>query len=270
MSQSTIAAAAVATPSVTTLPVVTPARPLFVAGVGRSGTTAILDVLAAHPEVAMGVERFKGLWGDLDQLGPELFARDRFFDFEDGLTNLRPQDGRRWRDHYARMSAKWDTARYVGDKMTAVRIQKIWRRQPEARFVCIVRDIEEVAHSWHARARDAGDRAWPDSYDARVAVGRQNRGLGRIRRARRQRPDLVAVVEYSRFFGDPERASLVRVLDWLGLDLTPEIAAAFDRAHLGYVSSIAGKTRNLPAEDLAFIDRNADARLWRDVVELAL
>ncbi|WP_346384218.1 sulfotransferase [Nocardioides sp.] len=245
-------------------------RPLFVVGLGRSGTTAILDVFAAHPEIVLGVERFKGLWGDLDQMGPELFVRERFFDFEDGLTNLRPQDARRWRDHYARMADKWESARYVGDKMTTIRIQKIWRRHPEARFVCIVRDIEQVAHSWHERASNVDDLTWPDSYNARLAVERQNTGLGRIRRARRQRPDLVAVVEHSRFFGDPEGKSLLRVLDWLDLDPTPEIAHAFDAAHAGYVSSIAGKARPLPVEDAAFIDRHADSGLWRDVTEMAM
>ncbi|MCW2766342.1 MAG: hypothetical protein JWO11_2301 [Nocardioides sp.] len=244
-------------------------RTLFVVGLGRSGTTTIMDVLAAHPEIALGVERFKGLWGDLDRLGPELFARERFFDFEDGLTNLRPQDARRWRDHYARMAAKWDSVRYVGDKMTTVRIQKIWRRHPEARFVCIVRDIEQVAHSWHERARNADDPTWPDSHNARLAVERQNTGLDRIRSACRQRPDLVAVVEYSRFFGDPEGASLLRILDWLDLDPTPEITSAFDTTHAGYVSSIAHKARPLPPEDAEFIDQHADSGLWQDVTELA-
>lgn len=243
---------------------------LFVVGLGRSGTTAILDVLAAHPEIGLGVERFKGLWGDLDQMGPELFVRERFFDFGDGLTNLRPQDARRWRDHYARMAAKWDSVRYVGDKMTTVRIQKVWRRLPEARIICIVRDIEHVAHSWHERARNADDLTWPGSYNAQLAVERQNTGLRRIRRAARQRPDLVVVVEYSRFFGDPEGKSLLRILDWLDLGPTPEISAAFDFAHASYISSIVDKARPLPVEDVAYIARHADSGLWADVIEMAL
>jgi hypothetical protein len=268
VSQSAIVASAAPAPSLA--PAVSMASPLFVAGLGRSGTTAILDVLAAHPEIALGVERFKGLWGDLDRMGPELFARERFFDFEDGLTNLRPQDARRWREHYARMAEKWDSARYVGDKMTTVRIQKVWERHPGARFVCIVRTVEEVAHSWHQRAANVHDVTWPESYNARMAVHRQNVGLGRIRRARRQRPDLVAVVEHARFFGDPEGKSLLRLLDWLGLDRTPEIEAAFDAAHAAYVGRIARKPRVLPPEDLAFIAEQTDPKLWNDVTELAL
>ena len=35
---------------------------LFLAGLGRSGTTALLQVFASHAEVALGVERYKRLY----------------------------------------------------------------------------------------------------------------------------------------------------------------------------------------------------------------
>ena len=35
---------------------------LFVAGLGRSGTTALMEVLVAHDDIAMGVERYKRLY----------------------------------------------------------------------------------------------------------------------------------------------------------------------------------------------------------------
>ena len=35
---------------------------LFVAGLGRSGTTALMEALVAHEEIALGVERFKRLY----------------------------------------------------------------------------------------------------------------------------------------------------------------------------------------------------------------
>lgn len=52
--------------------------------------TALVTVLAAHPAVVVGVERFKKLWGDrIDEHTPDLLAeREKFFDFEGGLTSL--------------------------------------------------------------------------------------------------------------------------------------------------------------------------------------
>jgi hypothetical protein len=246
---------------------------LFLAGQGRSGTTALLHVLASHPEVALGVERFKALWGeaDIDRLKPDLFDRDRFFDFSDGLTNLTPESfDREWETHYERMAAKWDTATYVGDKMTQVRMQRLWETIPDARFVCIVREIAQVAHSWNQRARDSDDLGWPEAADAQLAVKRWNAMLGKIRRARTQRPEQVVVVTHSRFFGDPSASSLHAVLDFLGLDHAPEVESAFAEAHDDYATRIAGKPRVLSPADRAFIDEHADRRLWKQVTALAV
>ena len=131
---------------------------LFLAGLGRSGTTALVEVLAAHPRVVLGVERYKRLYPREEPVTRELFTRERFFALDDGMTNVVPANGEEWQVHYDAMAAKWDTAAYVGDKMVSIRMQHVWETLPEARFVCIVRDIEPVAASWEARARDPEDR----------------------------------------------------------------------------------------------------------------
>jgi len=250
-----------------------PRNVLFLAGQGRSGTTALMEVLSSHPDIALGAERFKGLWApaSIGALTPDLFDRERFFDFSDGLTNLTPDHpDPQWRRHYERMAEKWDTATYVGDKMTQVQIRRLWETFPAARFVCIVRDIAEVAHSWNQRAHNPADGNWPEVADAQLAVKRWNAMLGKIRRARQQRPDQVVVVEYASFFGDRSAAPLRGVLDFLGLELVPEVTAAFAHAHEAYTSRIAGKSRELPAADAAFIDEHANRWLWRQVRSLAV
>jgi hypothetical protein len=239
---------------------------LFIAGLGRSGTTALLEVFVAHAEVALGVERYKRLYPrDDEPVTADLFTEERFFGFEDGLTNLTPAQAPEWAPHYEAMRAKWGRARYVGDKMVAIRLQHVWETLPDARFVCIVRDLEPVAASWEARARNPDDAGWGADQDATKAVAGWNRSLRRVRRAVKQRPDHAVVVEYDRFFGDPAGASLDRVLGWLGLDRSAEIDAAFHRVHRQYVENVAPKQRALAPETQAFLDQHAERDVWDQV-----
>ncbi len=245
---------------------------LFVAGLGRSGTTALMEVLVAHQDVALGVERYKRLYPrDEEPVTAGLFEERRFFDFSDGLTNLTPADAPEWAPHYEAMRSKWGRARYVSDKMAANRLQHVWETLPDARFVCIVRDLEPVAASWEARAQDPDDAGWAADQDATRAVAGWNRSLRRVRRAVKQRPDHAAVVEYDRFFGDEHGGSLSRVLDWLGLDRSAELDAAFAHAHRTYVEKVAPKPRTLSPETLSFLDAQAERDVWDQVTtELAL
>jgi len=245
---------------------------LFLAGMGRSGTTALLEVISAHPQVALGVERYKRLYPRDDQpVTAELFDEGRFFDFGDGLTNLTPDQAPEWAPHYEAMRAKWAGARYVGDKMVAIRLQHVWETLPDARFVCIVRDLEPVAASWEARASNPDDLGWSADADATKAVAAWNRSLRRVRRAVRQRPDRAVVVEYDRFFGDADGRGLDRALGWLGLDRSPEIDTAFRRVHREYVDKVAPKQRTLSPGVLAFLDEHAERDLWDQVTgELAI
>lgn len=248
-----------------------PQRLLFVAGLARSGTTALLRALNTHPQVAVGMERYKRLYSSgVDRLAPELFTRERFFDFSDGFTNQDPEEAARWGVDYAALEATWEQASYVGDKMTNVRFDAVHARLPEARFVFIVRDIEHVALSWDRRAQDAADAGWPERADARASVEKWNRSLRRIRRAVRQHPELATVVEYGRFFGDADATGLRAVLDRLGLAWGPEVAAGFDDVHREYVGSVADREREPSPELRADIDELADRRLWQAVNRLAV
>jgi hypothetical protein len=239
---------------------------LFLAGMGRSGTTALLEVFSAHPEIALGVERYKRLYPRDDQpVTAELFEEARFFDFGDGLTNLTPEQAPEWASHYDAMRAKWGTARYVGDKMVAIRLQHVWESLPEARFVCIVRDLEPVAASWDARAKNPDDLGWAADADATQAVSAWNRSLRRVRRAVKQRPEHAVVVEYDRFFGDPHGTSLDKVLGWLGLDRSPAVDTAFTTVHRTYVDRVAPKQRTLSPEVRAFLDQHAEREVWEQV-----
>ena len=247
-------------------------RLLFVVGLGRSGTSALAEVLAAHPRIVLGIERYKELWkGDrIGELRPGLFERGSFFDFGDGLTNVVPDRHPRFREHYELMAAGFEQAAYVGDKMTTVRIQQVWRNLPDARLVCIVRDPREVASSWEARSRDTTDRYWSADNDGRRSVTRWNQANRRILRAVRGRPDRAVVVEHAGFFGSPDSQPLHRLLDWLGLDLAPSAETHFERARRQYTEVLSTRARPLPSEVEAYVAEHADLDRYSELKRLQL
>ncbi len=239
-------------------------------GLARSGTSALTEVMNGHAAVAIGMERYKRLWrGRIHEFTPALFTRESFFNFNDGLTNLTPSRPE-WSTYYAELDAKFDTARYVGDKMTTIQVRDLLRNLPEVRLLCIVRDIEPLAHSWHARATNPNDVNWAPRHDARQAVGAWNRALRKILRAQQSHPRRVAVLEYSSFFGDPACGPLRAALDFLELDLDPGIQRTFGLAHEKYVHHISTKLRELDQETLLFIEEFADVDLWQRVKARAL
>lgn len=244
---------------------------LFVAGLGRSGTTALTEVLASHPRIVLGMERYKRLWGRrIGELTADHFTRERMLDFSDDLTNVVPAVDPRWGVYYDAMAKKWDQAAFVGDKFTRVQMGRVWQNIPDARFLCIVRDIHEVATSWEKRATNEADRGWGSRDDARAAVEAWNTGNTRILRSSRRRPDQIRVLEYASFFGAADAAPLRAALDWLGLAWTAEIEGEFTEAHERYVTSIKHKQRVLPDDLKQFVDANADAASYAKVVAKAL
>jgi acetoacetate decarboxylase len=72
-------------------------KPLFIAGPGRSGTTALTVYLNEHPEVLVCRERFTG-W-PRQKITPELFTFERIMDFEDGYEPPHRNTDTRRRSH---------------------------------------------------------------------------------------------------------------------------------------------------------------------------
>ena len=168
-------------------------------------------------------------------------------------------------------AAKWGTAAYVGDKMVAIRMQHVWETLPEARFVCIVRDIEPVAASLGgAGARPRGSRlaARPGrdqavaAGTARCAASAARSGSGPTTRSWSSTTASSAT--------RPAPASARCSRGW-GSTASPEIDAAFAQVHATYVEKVAPKQRTLSPATLAFLDEHAERDVWDQVTtELAL
>ena len=221
--------------------------------------------------MALGVERYKEVYNGRGPVTADLFTAGRVFDFSDGLTDLTPTQAPQWAHFYETMRGKWDSARYVGDKMTTIRVHRVWQTLPDARFVRIVRDLEPVAASWEARANDADDLGWDSGAGALAAVQQWNRAIRRVRRAVRQRPDHAVAIEYHRFFGDPQGTAFGLMMDWLGLDRDPDHDAYFALRHREYVERVAPKRRALSPSTQAFLQQHAERDAWEQVTtQLAL
>jgi hypothetical protein len=238
-------------------------------GVPRSGTTAVAELLNAHPQVCLGIERFKRLLLT-PELGPALFDRERFFDFRAGDTNLTPATGRNWAALYARLAAQFDQATLVGDKIPEAyrRLGPLRRRFAGVRLVYCLRQIEGVAASWAARAANPADVGWPRGHDRDKALATwsaANRIVLRDLRHAGQEPDLF-VLPYEAFFGRRRRL-LAALLAFLGLPPVAAVRAKYEALCDDYVELRSKRAASAPTgEPLAAAD---DLRVYRALVRHA-
>jgi len=243
---------------------------LFVVGLARSGTTALTELLSTHPEIALGMERYKRLMlrRASVELRPSLFEPARFFDFTDGLTNITPDASPRWDAYYRHLAEGYDTATYVGDKVTGVRVRMILQRFPAARVVVIVRDLVEVAASWQRRADDPTDAGWREAWDAQEAAVQWNRGLRQLLRMFDLATGRIRVVEYRTLFGDPSGRSIHGTFDWLGLPASPAADTAFDQMHSRYARDLRDRAPELAPTERDAVATMADLEAWRAALRL--
>lgn len=239
---------------------------LFVVGLGRSGTSALANVLSAHPQVAMGMERFKKLWSPerVHELTPEFLSPERFLGFSDGLTNITPEQPR-WQKYYLRAAKHLATGRYLGDKATEVSVlPTVCQNFPRARFLVIIRDVYPLAWSWEQRATNPEDRGWPASRDALASVGFWNEAMHTIRNVRRAAPDRVTLVEYDSFFSSEQ--PLRRALERLELDFHEDVGVKFADVNARYLSQIREKKRDLPRDITDRIAAERDDAVWDELL----
>lgn len=172
-----------------------------------------------HPKIAIGIERFKKVRGV--EFLPNLFDRDRFFDFRPDDTNTPPPTF---------SPEKYDAAEWVGDKVPHYyrKARPIFARFPGARMIYILRDIDAVAASWQARADKKRD-SWPERNGSLAAVVEWNKANATALDYSQSHPDRFHVISYERMFsGSPETASAL--FGVLGLSLTSEIEAECSKA----------------------------------------
>ena len=225
----------------------------FVVGVPRSGTTLLRLMLDAHPELTIPPEthfipsviRAARRGGSADRVAALITHHRRWRDFGLDANELREriraldplEAGAAIRAFYELYAERHGKPRW-GDKTPgyAVRMRRIQRALPEARFVHVIRDGRDVATSRNRRSReplsaDVAARRWK----RRVVSARKR--SGRVH---------YAEVRYEELVAEPE-ATLRRVCAFAELP--------FDAVMLDY--------HERASERLAEIDRDLPARRGR-------
>lgn len=229
----------------------------FLCGCGRSGTTALTELVNRHQDIAIGYERF-AQHAIAGTLSPDLFTPERFADFQENDTFRKTYAGDPIREKVVR---KFHAARVVGDKVpTLFRNLDQLDSFEDPKVIFIVREPFAVAQSFVARARNVEDKGWALEHDHRAAVAEFNEALQAIQAyVATGKPALV--LEYAGLFLRKEGFDAL----WEFLDV--------DSARLEDTGDIFEKARR--SEEKRWINaiggevsRNADLERFREVLKL--
>lgn len=239
------------------------ARPLFVSGCERSGTTAFADYLNRHPEILVLRERYRFHPGGIT---PDLFDFDRILDFTEADRDERRKIDDWYKNLTAGMIADKDPAElaWIGDKdpFYLEDLEDLHRNNPGARFIILYRPVEEVAESWQARSNDPED-VWPGRKDFEEGVKGWNWALRRIREfiEGALEPEVLLLDYHDFFYRNGLCVKLIS--DFLELEFDESVRSAWEALSLEFESNRRQKA-SLSKDQAAFIEENKDneAEAW--------
>ncbi|TWG90307.1 sulfotransferase family protein [Mesorhizobium sp. J18] len=214
----------------------------------------------------MGVERYKFRFLKQNDYSRSLFEKDRFFSFSPEDTNILPQAGKKWADIYEKMQAKWEDATTLGDKIPDLVyvLDTLFDNFPDAKVICMLRDIDGVASSWNARAANPKDR-WSDTADYRKAVKHWNRANSVIARSIQNSPDAHCVIAYDKFYSG-RLGQIERLCDFLGVPLTPDFRDEYNAAVHHYQKVVKRRPPHVEHGQDNFIAENANIKLYQRLI----
>lgn len=239
--------------------------PLFVAACPRSGTTVLTRLLNLHPEIVLGQERYKSIYGQTKVITADMFEEERFFRFDPSETDFIPTKKAKAAEFYERAREKYATARFVGDKYPQFFrfYGRLFTVFPNARVVFIVRQPLSVAQSWQRRADDS--TSWPAKNDARRSVSYWNDALVFTLAHAKVRPASFVFVEYEKLFKD-KRACLAELFRLIGANVEPAVldpVLAEAESEFQASEDIMARPLELPREVQDAVLESADQVLYR-------
>jgi hypothetical protein len=237
---------------------------LFLSGAPRSGTSALTELLSSHPDIAIGMERFKFAYAK-KSVNRNVFIKKNFFDFKDTETNINDKNGK-YVDYYSNLLEKYSGCSIVGDKYP--QLYKFWPSLlkefgSEGKFIFIIRDINDVASSFNVRASNPKDK-WPEKNDYKKAVEIWNNSLDLANDAIVKGFD-ICIVSYSKLFDldvFDTKLELNKIISYLNLDANSTDFSAHTDMCNKYTSIIKGKDKLILEGQESYINENANMELY--------
>lgn len=230
---------------------------LFVAGPGRSGTTAFANYLNQHPEILICRERYKFIHS---KITPDHFTFGRILDYREGESNLP-------RDYHVDLLAKKDSEklRWIGDKTPdyVKSLKTLSENNPGSRFVIMYRPIEEVAESYDSRSKNPEDGWLGGKNGFEIGVRDWNRAMRRTREfVENTATSPVLIVSYHDFFyRNEDYIPLISL--FLEVEFDDSVREAWGRTS-GRFEDRRRQKEPLSEEQAQFIQENKDheAEAW--------
>jgi hypothetical protein len=184
---------------------------LFLSGVARSGTSALVNLCNVHPRMLIGQERYFYLFRK-NLIAPGHFEKGRFLDVQPGDTHAQAglKLGR------GDPGARFDQARWVGDKYPPLfrHFDHVLAAFPAARYLYILRNPLSVIESYDARHRNPGDN-WAHSWQDGLADW--NESVARVAALPADRLRQFVLVQYEDLYGSVDAMNQL----FARLDLPP-------------------------------------------------
>jgi hypothetical protein len=239
----------------------------FICGCARSGTTALWQLVSAHLEIAVGVERYINLIHPKFSLSEELFDEKRFFDIKPGDSHF--QDfgvGTRGR-YYRELKLRYDACKLFGDKIPPLYnfYNELGAAFTGVKILFIFRNVFDVAQSFIARAEQGVN--WPKNRDFKVAVTHWNKSLISTLQYIKTGGDVLCL-EYEELFWGGVQPEVIG--SFLGLSTSTQFSEQLD----SLVKQSAGLDQKrgdrLTTPQKQFIMHNANFSAYKEILQLSI
>lgn len=236
---------------------------MFLAGPGRSGTTAFADYMNQHPQILLCRERYKFV---KEEVTPAFFTPERITNFREAETNL----DQRHEGRHIKLVLSRDAQglRWVGDKAPGYEqhLPVLQRNNPGAHFMIMYRPIEDVVESYDARSKNLDDRWLGGKDGVGIGIDHWNRALRETRAFVESNPDArVFIVDYEDFF-EGEGSCVPLIENFLSVEFDDSVRRSWEEMSSGF----EGRRRNkapVGREQKLRIERGKDPEAEKWVLE---